>query len=350
MNLKASTEPISMNTKINSIEHIQTAHCENGVVTALLKNKGMDFMNEPLAFGIGAGLFYVHIPFLKLSGGPAVAFRTMPGLVFKQTAKSFGVKIHRRKFKKPQEAQDFLDQRIQEGTPVGCQVGVFNLPYFPKEYRFHFNAHNIIVSGYENGRYIVSDPVMEVTTTLSPEELEDVRYARGPLAPNGHIYYPTDVPTVSDEQINTAIKKGIKKTIWWMTEIPAPQTGATGFLYTAKQVRKWRSKLGDRKAGLYLGQIVRMQEEIGTGGGGFRFLYAAFLEQAAERLGNDKLVQFSEKMTKSGDLLRQNAVNMAYVYKGRRTDQSAFEEIADIMVEVSHIEKQAFKELKKLKL
>ena len=51
-----------MNTSKNKIEHIQTAHCENGVVTSLLRYHGLDFMNEPLTFGIGAGMFYVHLP------------------------------------------------------------------------------------------------------------------------------------------------------------------------------------------------------------------------------------------------------------------------------------------------
>ena len=56
-----------------------------------------------------------------------------------------------------------------------------------------------------------------------------------------------------------------------MLNIPGPIAGVDGINYTARQIRKWREKLGPRKAGLYMGQIVRMQEEIGTGGGGFRF-------------------------------------------------------------------------------
>ena len=43
------------------MEHYQSAHCENGVVTSLMRNKGLDFMNEPLAFGLGSGIFYVHL-------------------------------------------------------------------------------------------------------------------------------------------------------------------------------------------------------------------------------------------------------------------------------------------------
>lgn len=342
-------EQILTNTPKNKVPHIQTAHCENGVITGLLRYHGLDFMNEPLAFGIGSGLFYVHLPFLKVNNAPAIAFRIMPGFIFRDTCKALGVKITRKKFKSKEAARDFLDKKLEEGAPVGCQVGVFHLPYFPKEYRFHFNAHNIIVHGFEDGKYIVSDPVMEDTTTLTPEEMDVVRFARGPLAPNGQIYYPTDVPSISEEQINKAIKKGIKKTAWWMSKIPINQLGAKGFKHTANKIRKWKTSLGDRQAALYLGQIVRMQEEIGTGGGGFRFVYAAFLEQAAERLGNDKLIPFSEEMTKSGDLLRDNAVRMASIIKGR-TQQSDFNEIADAMEEISNLELQAFRKLHKLRL
>src|ERR1035438_5817219 len=147
--------------------HIQSAHCENGVTTGLLRYNGLDFMDEPLAFGMGAGLFYIHIPFMKVNNGPAISFRNMPGSIFNKTCKSLGISINRKKFSNSDEANDFLDKKISEGIPVGCQVGVFHLTYFPVEYRFHFNAHNIIVFGKENDQYLISDPVMETTTTLS---------------------------------------------------------------------------------------------------------------------------------------------------------------------------------------
>ena len=44
--------------KIN-FEHKQAAHCETGVTRNLLQYAGVDKMTEPLAFGIGAGLFFV---------------------------------------------------------------------------------------------------------------------------------------------------------------------------------------------------------------------------------------------------------------------------------------------------
>jgi hypothetical protein len=101
---------------------------------------------------------------------------------------------------------------------------------------------------------------------------------------------------------------------------------------------------------LYLGQIVRMQEEIGTGGGGFRFIYAAFLEQGAAYLKNDKLISVSDEFTKAGDLWRTSAVQMGRIYKGRLDEQKYYDECADMLNEIAAIEKEAFKKLYKMKL
>lgn len=333
-----------------NFNHIQAAHCENGVTTSLLRSYGLDFLTEPLAFGIGSGLFYVHIPFLTVSNGPAVSFRTMPGAIFSRTCKALGVTIQKKKFSSEAQAQKYVDDLLAKGIPVGCQVGVFHLPYFPKEYRFHFNAHNLIVFKKEGGDYWVSDPIMETVTKLSEEELTKVRFAKGTLSPKGLAYYPVKVGEVNEQMIVAGIKSGIKREVRDMLRIPGPIAGVSGITYTANRIRKWRDQLGLKKAGLYLAQIVRMQEEIGTGGGGFRFLYAAFLEEAAAYVKNDELLQISEEFTLAGDRWRDSAIQMAGVYKGRLSSQADFNEIADRLIEIREIEKAAFQRLDKLKL
>jgi hypothetical protein len=335
---------------LKDFKHIQTAHCENGITTSLLRYHGLDYMNEPLAFGMGSGLFYIHIPFMKINNGPAISFRTMPGAIFKRTCKSLGVDVKRKKFKDHKAARDFLDLKISEGIPVGCQVGVFHLTYFPVKYRFHFNAHNLIVYGKNHDFYLISDPIMENVTTLSVKELEKARFTQGAFAPKGHIYYPENVGEPDIELLKKGIIRGIKRNARDMLHIPGYIAGVKGIKYTSWQIRKWREKLGPKKAGLYLGQIVRMQEEIGTGGGGFRFIYAAFLEQAADYLKEDKLTGISEDFTKAGDLWRSSALQMAGIYKGRLSEQKDFDETADILLEIYESEKLAFKKLSKLKL
>jgi len=331
-----------------NFQHIQAAHCENGVTSNLLRYEGLDKITEPLAFGIGSGLFFIYIPFMKVNNGPAFSYRTMPGLIFKRTCKSLCIEVIRKKFSSPEQAQNYLDECLKSGQPVGCQVGVYFLTYFPKEYRFHFNAHNIVVFGKEGDNYLISDPVMEEPTILSSYELQRVRFAKGALAPKGQLYYPKIKTEITDNQIRFAITKGIKRNVRDMLHIPGGIAGVSGIKYTARKIVKWREKLGVKTAGLYLAQLVRMQEEIGTGGGGFRFIYAAFLQQAYQFHQKEELLKISEQFTKSGDLWRSAAVQAAGIFKGRITSIIDFQDMGNYLLEVADVEKNAFKSLSKI--
>ena len=328
--------------------HLQAAHCENGVTTNLLSSVGATQLTEPMTFGIGSGLFYIYIPFMKVNKGPAIAFRTMPGLIFSRTSKALGIPIVRKKFSSKEAAEKALEERLLAGQPVGCQVGVYYLTYFPKEYRFHFNAHNLIVFGREEDKYLISDPVMENATTLTRYELERVRFAKGPLAPKGQLYYPKEKKIVTDEHIRKAIKEGIKKNAWYMLNIPGNIAGVKGIAWTGRKIKKWKDKLGPEKAGLYLAQLVRMQEEIGTGGGGFRYIYGAFLQEAYAYHKIDTLPEVSKKITEAGDLWRAAAVQAAGIYKGRIGSQADYDQMGDYLLQISEIEKEAFKALAKI--
>ena len=330
-------------------EHRQSAHCESGVTSSLLRKTSGNKITEPLAFGIGAGLFFCYIPLIKINNGPAIAFRTFPGLIFKRTCNALGIPVMRKKFGSKEKAEAFLQERLAEGKPVGCQVGVYYLSYFPREYRFHFNAHNLIVFGKEDDNYLISDPVMENPTTLTSYELERVRFAKGALAPRGQIYYPENDKEITDEQIRKAIISGIKRNVNQMLRIPGSFAGVKGIKYTGEKIKKWRDKLGLQTAGSYLAQLVRMQEEIGTGGGGFRYIYAAFLQEAHAYVKNDELLEISKIFTQAGDLWRTAAVQAAGIYKGRLGSQDDFNQMGDYLIEIAAIEKNAFLALKNIK-
>lgn len=328
-------------------QHCQSAHCENGVISNLLRHHNIH-ISEPMVFGIGSGLFYVYLPFIKINHAPTASFRILPGVIFKRIASRLKIKIKRKKFTNKKKAMKALDRILATGQPVGLQVGAYHLSYFPPAYRFHFNAHNVVVYGKKDDQYLISDPVMEQPTSLTSEELVRVRFAKGAFAPNGHMYYPVSFRKEID--FKTAIKKGIKKTCREMLKIPIPIIGVRGIRFFSKQVKNWLAKHGSKKAALYLGQMVRMQEEIGTGGGGFRFIYAAFLQEAGEFLQMKRLDDLSEEMTQAGDLWREFAITAARIYKKRcAADQQTFEQAADKLLTIADREEATFKKMAKLR-
>lgn len=324
-------------------KHHQSAHCENGVASNLMRHNGFE-ISEPLVFGIGSGLFFCYLPFLKVDHAPVFTYRILPGHIFKRFAKRVGVKIKREKFRDPKAAKARLDENLKNNNPVGLQVGVFNLVYFPDEYRFHFNAHNMVVYGKENDRYLISDPVIEHVTSLSEKELEKVRFAKGAMPPKGHMYYPVAFPEKLD--LEKAIVKGIKQTCRDMTA-PAPLIGVKAMRWVANNIRKWPAKIGTKRTNHYLGQIVRMQEEIGTGGGGFRYIYAAFLQEAAKILNNDELLILSKQMTEIGDQWRDFAVDASRIYKNRSAESDGYNSIANQLDALAEREEVFFKTLKR---
>jgi len=325
--------------------HKQSAHCENGVVSNLMKHNGFT-VSEPMVFGIGSGLLFCYIPFLKVNYAPVVTYRAMPGQIFNRFAKRVGIKIKREKFKNHQAAKAKLDENLSNNNPVGLQVGVYSLVYFPEEYRFHFNAHNLVVYGKDGDTYLISDPVMEEVTTLTYKQLEKVRFAKGAFAPKGNMYYPTAFPEKLD--LENAIIKGIKQTCKDMLA-PIPIVGVNGIKTIAKLIRKWPKKKGTKVANHYLGQVVRMQEEIGTGGGGFRYIYAAFLQESSKILNNNELSILAKEMTQIGDLWRDFAVDASRIYKNRsaKVATEMYDDVANQLEVIADKEKVFFKKLKK---
>jgi len=324
-------------------QHRQSAHCENGVISNLLSHQGME-ISEPMAFGIGSGLYFVYLPFLKINFAPGFSYRPMPGKIFRRLAKRLGIKVKHQRFSSPEKAKAVLDEKLAQGIPVGLQVGVYHLTYFPDEYRFHFNAHNLVVYGKQEGTYLISDPVMDYPTQLTESELQRVRFAKGALPPRGHLYYLEQLPTNYD--LAKAVKKGILQTCNDMLA-PVPIVGVRAMKWVASHIRRWPKTVGTKKTNHYLGQLVRMQEEIGTGGGGFRFIYAAFLQEASTLLQNPTLMKRSEEMTAIGDAWRDFALDISRIYKNRKSGSDVYERLADQLVNLAEREKEFFTTLKK---
>jgi len=327
--------------------HVQTAHCESGVISNIFRHYGLH-ISEPMAFGIGAGIFFAHLPFVKVNGVPGTTYRIWPGAIFQRVCKRLGAKMQSQSFSNPDKAMLELDRVLAKGTPVGMLSSVYYLPYLPAAYRFHFNAHNILAFGKNGDNYRISDPVMEEITEIDPKSLAEARFAKGFPAPKGKMYYALSVP--EQVSLRKPIKEGIDQACHYMLKLPLPQFGVDGIRYLAKRLKNYPEKVGERKSVLYLGNIIRMQEEIGTGGAGFRFMYAAFLQEAANELKNDELGRLSQDLTRVGDIWRNFAFSAGRVCKSRAVSTGSYAELSEMLYQVSAEEELLFKRLSKVKI
>ena len=285
--------------------HRHAAHCESGVVSNLISHHGVP-ISEAMVFGLSAALSFAYLPFIKLSGLPLIAYRLPPKSIIKGLAKALAVEFRFETFRTPVAGQARLDALLAQGQVVGLQTSVYWLPYFPEDMRFHFNAHNILVYGKEGNDYLISDPVGEQSVRCDAASLSRARFAKGVLAPKGLLY---TIQKLGGSTITPqAARKAILKTCRTMLA-PIPIIGVRGIRMLANKVGALDPAA--HASSLYVGHIVRMQEEIGTGGAGFRFLYAAFLQEATGLSGMAVLAGFSERLMVIGDGWREFALATA---------------------------------------
>ncbi len=321
-------------------DHQQSAHCESGVISSLLRHNGLD-ISEPMAFGISAGLGYAYLPFLKFGGLPLFAYRMPPGWIIRGLTKRLGVEMHMQTFREPAEGTRVLDENLAKGRAVGVQTSAYWLSYFPPDMRFHFNAHNLVVYGKRGDQYLISDPVIDILVECGAEALQKARFTRGVLAPKGLLYYPSRMPVKPD--LRSAVRKGILFTTGMMVHVPVPIIGTRGIRMVSRKIRKLDPRQ-DAHNKLLLGHIVRMQEEIGTGGAGFRFLYASFLQEAAALLDKPKLGDLAARLTEVGDEWRRFALHAAKMCKGRMPMDYGM--LADQLAECAAQEDVIYRELR----
>lgn len=316
-------------------QHRMAAHCENGVTAGLLAHRGLT-VSEPMVFGIAAGLFYIYLPFFRGNNSPIFSYRPMPGRIFSRLCRRLGVQYEIRKFSSPADAKKALDQNLDRGVPTGLQVGVYALDYFPEKFRVHFSGHNLIAYGRTDTSYLISDPVMERPTTLKAAVMDKVRFAKGPVfSPEGLMFYPVRIPEKPD--LGKAAIAGIRQVCFQML-FPGFFNGIAGIKRVAGQIPQWPDRFGIRQTNHDLIQMVRMQEEVGTGGAGFRFIYAAFLQEAAAVSGLPELKDLSLEMTEIADLWRDFAAHAVRIYRDRGARRNAYADLSQKLSDIARRE------------
>lgn len=325
-----------------SFVHQLAAHCETGTVRNILHHYGLP-ISESMIFGIGGGIFFGYMK-LKTFNFPKVITRSKPGSFMKGVPKRIGVKGDWRSFWSRSKASDTLDRLLDSGHVASLQVDYFHLDYVPDDFRIHGNMHFINVIGRENGSYIVSDSYFPKLGSVGKRNLELARFAKSDMKPNGFMFHPLKVP--SSPPWEWAVRKGIKDAVFMMLKIPILPFGVRGIRKFADQIVKWPDLAGsEEKLRRELIWFAITLEDMGTGGAGFRYMYATFLQEAADVLGKPALVGLSGRMRENGDRWREITVKALRIARDKVMSPAAFEDIQKLIRARADCEEGFFKDL-----
>ena len=309
-------------------------------------------ISEPMAFGIGSGLYFLYTPFLKMQNTIYPIFRSWPVTVVQKAAKRLHLPYHEKRFRNhPEKATDELDSLIAKGTPVGVVVNVKGMKYFNMTgNETNFNGHILTVLGKEDSIYTVADTDNRWTTddliTMEQSVLEDIRFAPGVAAPHGQMFYFDPLPKDFDKQVDfkQAVIAGLKETCHNMLCIPFPYFGTKGMRYFANDMRKWEQKYDHRQICYRLLWYYRVIERAGTGGAGYRYIYADFLSEAAALFESNTMSECASMMKKVAEQWRQFSLDCR---RYLRKDEITLNEMADTLENISAQEHDVFKKIKK---
>lgn len=325
--------------------HKMAAHCESGTVTALLNNKGLD-ITEAMVFGISSGIFFGYF---ESSNFPFPMFivRNKPGSMRSNISKRLGVKFYEKTFRNEKQGIEMLDSLLQQDIPTAVQVDFYYMEFLPEYIRAHMNVHFVNIVGYDGENYFVSDSYYPKKAELRREVLNKARFVGGYMAPKGFLFYPTYIPENID--YNKAIIRGIKKAAFNMTKLPVPFVGIRGMRKFAKKITGWPDLARDiDHLSHEIMKINVLLEDQGTGGAGFRYLYATFLQQAAKKLNDGQLESMSERMMLIGDDWRNISYFAAKIGKNRDLGPERLNELSQMINGMADQEQAFFTELYKM--
>ncbi len=331
--------------EITGYTHKMAAHCESGTITSLLNHGGME-ITEPLVFGIAGGIFFGYFHRMKSFPFPTFIVRNKPGKMRTNIEKRLGASFKTYRFNDPARGKEKLDELLAGNIPVAAQVDFFYMDYVPSWERVHINVHYMVVTGKDGDQYLISDSYFPRMVKLDSASLEKGRFAGGTMSPKGFIFHLGKLPAEPD--LNRAILKGISQACFYMLKLPIPFLGIKGIRMFAKKINDWPAFARDTEHLSHeIMKINILLEDQGTGGAGFRYMYATFLQQAASITGKPQLKGLSSELMKIGDGWREISLFSARIGKNRDLGPASLKELGDKIGLQAGAEEAFFKSLSK---
>ena len=310
-------------------------HCESTAMINMLRSRDID-LSEPLIFGLGQGLSFLYwdskqMPFPFLGG------RVKPDHLIVNASAALGLDLVRQETASKAKAEATLLAALDAGDVVGLKLDRYHLDFCRDEH--HFAAHYLACIGYEGDKFIVAETQPLAVETTSRQSMAEARAARGPMSSRSlsvrlgsHGFDPSGLGDACTESIRATVDEFLNP--------PIKNMGYTGITKAGTLMRRWYEQIDRPDHALVA--IGRSIEDNGTGGGFFRSLWAAFLEEAAAITGTSgyepiaaRYHQISKRWTEVSNLLKQ-------------ADPAALLDAAAIVDELAVDERQAMEALREV--
>lgn len=257
-----------------AIPHKPGVHCASTGLRDLAAYHGLEW-SEAMCFGLGAGLgiWYLSVPGLSPSRMVHARSADIEARFFDRA----GIDFAWEEFDDPDQSEAALIETLNNGRPALIQTDIFHLPYYGS--RTHFPGHVVVVWGYDAHRrtFTITDTERPDPLTVEFDDLKQARYFSGGLFESrGRMFAPEQIPPPAD--MAGRMQAALAENSRTLLSDASPFAGLAALAEWRRDVGNWPRLEDGTWCARFAYQVI---EKRGTGGGGFRLLYAAFVQEAA---------------------------------------------------------------------
>ncbi len=254
------------------IPHQPGRHCGSSAIRDLLDFHGTS-LTEAMCFGLGSGL---GITYLTLPDAPVPFLVHVRSLGYEERVfQALEVPFEWTSYSSMEEGAQALDDLLDQGRPALLLTDIFHLPYFAS--RTHFPGHAIVAWQRQpaDDSILVTDTERPAPIPVARASLARARFAElPPFYHAGNLFAPPAIHArLSVERVADAIRHNARLLLEG-----GPHAGVAALDTWLADLGRWEREGDWRWTTRFAYQII---ERRGTGGGGFRKMYAEFLEEAA---------------------------------------------------------------------
>ncbi|HTX71575.1 MAG TPA: BtrH N-terminal domain-containing protein, partial [Rectinemataceae bacterium] len=198
-----------------------------------------------------------------------------------------GVGIEPRTSSSDAAAERSLKGELEAGHPVMIQLDMGYLPYFDfGGSDYHFGGHVVVVCGKDEdrGEYLIADRDAELHAVPAPA-LSAARGSKHRPFPPGRAWWRFEFAGFHEPSADD-ILIALGRQCSSMLSPPISNLGVSGVRKAAGDCLRWPELLKAEELAATLFNIhIFASEKGGSGGGLFRYMFAAFLLEAGDRCG-----------------------------------------------------------------
>lgn len=290
-----------MSAKLKKFSHIPGVHCSSTCIQDLARFDSIE-ISEAMAFGLGEGLGFVFYRDSSLS----------PVSRFNGRASNLEDKFYRRigqpiswvgKWDLP-----LLIKSIQDGRPILAKTFLAHLPYYDPA---DFPGHGVILTAIDEKaeQVTLADSISEQLLTITIEQFKKATAMDCPplMAPFSWSAAPAIAFKVDAELLQGAILSMANT----MLHPPEKNEGFDAMNAAIDDIIHWEKDDDWKWHARFAYQSI---EKRGTGGGGFRLLYADFLQEASRYLPELNALNIESGFRKSAELWQALAATLKQAF------------------------------------